>query len=171
MESLTILGKPFHLVFAPTIGAEDLNCAGAKLTAAIKALNANSELLSPEEIKAISQMESLHVSGSADTYLGETSPNGMTLSMDYIHASTYTWLASLIGHEGQHALNTGQFKDKNLWKDEQSAGALQLSLGKKIGFPLNEIKYLENWIVDTNQIAMQQHMETGFKYVQERSGT
>jgi hypothetical protein len=89
---------------------------------------------------------------------------GMALSISYIKASSVAWLASIIGHEGQHHLNAGKYSGANLWKDEQSAGRTGLGIGIKVGFTTSERIYVEQWIDDANRAAMQRHMEQGLKY-------
>jgi hypothetical protein len=88
----------------------------------------------------------------------------MTLSIGYIGRVSAPWLGSLFGHEGQHYLNAGKYSGANLWRDEQSAGRMQLGIGNKIGFSSSERQYLEQWIDDRNRAAMQQHMESGYQY-------
>jgi hypothetical protein len=88
----------------------------------------------------------------------------MTLSFKYIMSSSAAWLASVFGHEGQHDLNKGKYSGADLWKDEQSAGSMQLGIGKKIGFQSHESDSLQKWIDPSNQAKMQKHMEQGLKY-------
>jgi len=87
----------------------------------------------------------------------------MTLSYKYIYNSSAPWLASLLGHEGQHYLNKGKYTGEDQWRDEQSASRTQLAIGNKIGFSASEKQFLEDWADDKNRAAMQERMEKGYR--------
>ena len=103
--------------------------------------------------------------GSKD-YLGATGKHGMTLSIKYIQYPSIStaWLGSLIGHEGQHYLNSGKYSGADRWRDEQSARGTQLGIGEKIGFTPTETNHLREWMDDKNRAKMQDHMDKGYTY-------
>jgi hypothetical protein len=145
-------------------GISDLDATTAltKLRAAVDLICTHASKLDSQALLAIGQITQFTVTGSHACYLGETSCHGETLSTAYIAASSPAWLASLFAHEGQHSLNRGKYHGDERWLDEKSAGTTQLSVGRVVGFSSGEINYLERWITDSNQAAMQQHMQQGF---------
>jgi RHS repeat-associated protein len=163
LTSVTVLGKNVQINYGKKLAASDQLTASNAIGAAAGLINANASSLTADEKKAISQISSFSVVGPR-TYLGATGQHGITLSIRYIKESSAAWLASNFGHEGQHHLNAGKYSGGNRWRDEQSAGRTQLSIGNKIGFTSGESTYLQNWIDSKNRAAMQKHMEQGVRY-------
>jgi RHS repeat-associated protein len=162
LTSVTVLGKTVQITYASGLSTQDQLAASNKISAAAGVLNKNAKKLTKAEKNAIGQITTFSVVGS-NTYLGATGAHGFTLSINYINASSPAWIASLFGHEGKHHLNGSKYTGKNLWRDEQSAGRLQLGIGRKIGFTKAETKHLRKWISPKNKAGMQKHMTQGLK--------
>jgi hypothetical protein len=160
--TLTLFGSQLQLLYQDTLTAPDRQFGLDRLTLTTELLNLHAAQLSPGALKAIGQI-SIFTLADSHTYLGETGPHTMTLSVQYVHSCTAAWLGSLFAHEGQHALNHGLYKGTEAWRDEQVAGTVQLDSGKVLGFGSFEIQYLEHWIAAANQAAMQQHMQRGLR--------
>lgn len=158
---MNLLGTELNLTYAPTLATADAAYALARITAVCQLIDSKTTLLDDSLVMAIRQIKSFTVAGHND-YLGATGCGCETLSIQYIHACSDAWLASLFAHEGQHYLNHGKYKGDERWLDEKQAGTTQLSVGRVVGFSSGEISYLERWIADSNQAAMQQHMQQGF---------
>lgn len=113
---------------------------------------------------AIGQISSIKIT-AAGTYNGATGGGVMSLSTSYLGAAGVgaAWVGSLFGHEGQHYSNMGNasFLGDNQWKNEQSAGRTQLSIGQSIGMAPNQLQYLTNYTQDSNKVQMQEHMVNG----------
>ena len=163
VSSVIVLGQTVAVTYAAGVSDADRLAASNAVVAAVGLINGNAGSLSADEKKAIRQIKSVNIVGP-DTDLGAGGRHGMDLSARYIHDSPTTWLASNFGHEGQHHLNRGKYSGQNAWKDEQSAGAVQLAIGNKIGFSATERTYLEHWIDSSNRVALQRHMEEGLRY-------
>jgi RHS repeat-associated protein len=161
VSSVSILGKNVTIKYYGISDAERLQ-ASKTLLAAIALLNNNADKLTPHERDALAQIAALSVvsTGSALGYYGHAE---MALSPSYMQAASDAWIGSTLGHEGQHALNVGQYAGSSLWKDEQSAARTQLGIGIKIGFTRAEIANLRQWAADSNREAMQQHMLNGLR--------
>ena len=108
---------------------------------------------------AIDAMQVLQVCGNG-IFLGDINHAEMRLSVAYIRNCTVAWLASLVGHEGQHAINHGKFTGTLLWIDEQMACETQMDIGRVIGFAPYESQYLAKWMSSDNKDAMMAHMES-----------
>lgn len=158
---LTVLDKAVGLALIQLELVDSL-FVQSSLLAAVSLINRKQDIFTEDERKAISQISFITITGCSDVYLGETSHTGMTLSIDYMKKASQAWVGSLLAHEGQHALNNGMYKGDDLWKDEQVAGQIQLQVGKKIGFTLSEIAYLENWISPNDKQQMECHMKAGY---------
>jgi RHS repeat-associated protein len=163
LSSVTVLGKHVTIIYDQSLNANDKISASNAISAAAEKINKNVRKLTASEKNAIQQISSVSVVGSK-SYLGATGQGTMTLSVNYLNQASAAWVGSLFGHEAQHYLNAGKYSGADLWKDEQSAGKMQLSIGNKIGFTNAERITLENWIDDKNRAAMQQHMLQGMKY-------
>ena len=163
LSSVTVLGNKVGITYGSGLTDAQRLSASDAIAAAAGVLNKNASSLTADQTKAIGQISSFSVVGPK-TDLGATGKGSMTLSIGYIGRVSAPWLGSLFGHEGQHYLNAGKYSGANLWRDEQSAGRMQLGIGNKIGFSSSERQYLEQWIDDRNRAAMQQHMESGYQY-------
>jgi hypothetical protein len=160
---ILILDKQITLIFKESFSNGDRIYVEKRVMEAADLINKNRGLLIEDEIKAICQISTIIITQAHNVYLGQTNSHEMTLSLDYLWHCSSAWLGSLVGHEGQHALNSGKFKGEDRWKDEQVAGKIQLEIGKKIGFGGIEVKYLEDWILESNKPALAEHMRWGFK--------
>jgi hypothetical protein len=163
LTSVVVLGRKLVLTYDARLSTDEKLEASKALTAAADLLNKNADKLTGDEKKAIDQISAISVVSSG-TKLGTTGNRTMSTSPKYIRDSSAAWLGSLFGHEGQHYLNAGNYSGENRWKDEQSAGRIQLAIGEKIGFTPAETAYLRNYIDDKNRARMQEHMEKGFTY-------
>jgi hypothetical protein len=163
LSSITVLGNKVGITYGSGLTDAQRLSASDAIAAAAGVLNKNASSLTADQTKAIGQISSFSVVGPK-TDLGATGKGSMTLSIGYIGRVSAPWLGSLFAHEGQHYLNAGKYSGANLWRDEQSAGRMQLGIGNKIGFSSSERQHLEQWIDDRNRAAMQQHMERGYQY-------
>jgi RHS repeat-associated protein len=162
LSSVTVLGNNVGIKYSPGLKDAERLEASSAIAAAAAVINNNAGSLTAEDKNAIGQISLFSVVGPKTT-LGATGKHAMTLSIGYIGGVSAPWLASLFGHEGQHHLNAGKYSGRDSWRDEQSAGRTQLSIGNKIGFTSSEGQFLEQWIDDKNRSAMQQHMEQGIQ--------
>jgi RHS repeat-associated protein len=147
LTSVTVLGMNVAITYGAQLSVDAQLAAGNAIAAAAELLNKNAASLTADEKKAIGQISSFSVAGP-NSKIGASGKGSMTLTGQYIKDSSAAWLGSLFGHEGQHYLNHGKYSGVNLWKDEQSAGRMQLGIGNKIGFNENERHTLELWIDD-----------------------
>lgn len=161
ISSVSILGRTIPVTYTTDVSDAARLAASSAITAAANAVNSNADKLTASEKNAIDQVRSISITGSKE-YLG-AKKGGMRLSADYVSDISAAWLGSLLGHEGQHFLNKGHYGGKDLWKDEQNAGQVQLGIGNKIGFTERETQYLQDYIDDKNKDALQKHMK-GLKY-------
>jgi hypothetical protein len=159
---MNLMTRPFIITYSNKLLPEDCLFALERIREAITLINESQSQLSESEIELLKQINSFFVCSATD-YEGATGQHGLTLSIDYIRACSATWLASLFFHESQHHLNTGLWKGEEAWRDEQSAGRVQLEVGVKLGFTPGERSYLEGWTADSNQARMQQHMRQGLR--------
>ena len=163
--TVTVLGNTVNITYDSQLSPAERLATSNRIKAAADAINQQADKLTADEKKAIGQISSFSVVGP-NTQLGATGKGSMTLSIGYIKNPNVSpaGLASLFGHEGQHYLNAGKYSGANLWRDEQSAGRMQLGIGNKLGITQLERQTLENWIDDKNRVNMQRHMEQGFSY-------
>lgn len=161
--SVNVLGRSIAITYGKGLSSDAELAAGRKIAAAVGLIDANADSLTEAEKKAIGKISSFTIAGPG-TYVGATGKGSITLTARYLTESTPAWIGSLFGHEGQHYVNHGRYSGENLWRDEQSAGRMQLGIGNKIGFQSRESRYLEEWIDDKNKAAMQQHMLQGLTY-------
>src|SRR6266850_4439838 len=162
LTAVTVLGNDVTISYGRKLSAADRIAASTYISQAASPINKHENDLTPEAKKAIGQIRSFSVV-EPNTYIGANGSHGFTLDMTRIKLSSVAYLASLFGHEGQHHLNAGKYSGGNLWKDEQSAGSIQLGIGNKLGFTGAERVALEQWIADSNRDAMQRHMKGGVK--------
>jgi hypothetical protein len=134
------------------------------IVAAADLLNKNADKFTADEKKAIREIVVISTTNSPKAYLGMSGIGCMTLSLDYINRNSVAWIASVIGHEGQHSLNFGKYMGEERWRDEQSASRTQMGIGSKIGLSNNEKSSLQNWMNDKNRADMQNHMEYGYTH-------
>ncbi|MGS0998730.1 RHS repeat-associated core domain-containing protein [Rhodanobacter sp. UC4451_H18] len=162
VNQVNILGGKVGVSYSDGVSDSDRVITGKSIQGASNLINSHSSSLSGREKAAIERIRQVKVTGDK-TYLGAVSGDIMSLSASYIKDISEAWLASLFGHEGQHILNAGQYWGDNQWMNEQSAGATQLSIGRKLGFTREEVRYLEKWIDPIgNEKGMQSHMEQGY---------
>ena len=166
LTRITVLGSKVIAIYDLRPSPDDKSKSETAIRAAAKLLNENADRLATDEKRAIGEISSVFVTGSAKAYLGATGRGAVTLSKDYIEDPQVSpaWIASLLGHEGQHYLNKGKYSAENRWRDEQSASKTQLTIGGKVGFSVNERDTLTEWMDDRNRAAMQEHMERGYTY-------
>jgi len=160
---IIVLGNLAKINFNPGMSVADKSATRNTLGEGADLINKNEGSLSQSEITAISNVNSINVLNSHEEYMGATGRGSMSISAGYIQNSGAAWMGSILGHEGQHYLNSGKFTGGNLWKDEQKAGIVQLSIGIKIGMPENQQIALSDWINPSNAPAMQKHMLEGFQ--------
>jgi len=158
-ESITILGQKVSVTYVGLTDKEQQQ-ARDRLVAAAAAINGAANKLTDEEKSAIGEVNTIIVTDSGK--VGATGPHEATLLFRDIPKSSVAWTASLIPHEGQHMTNRGIYTGINLWRDEQSAGRVQLGVGSKIGFTQKERDWLGDWICDGSSIKMQHHMVVGY---------
>jgi hypothetical protein len=161
---VSILGRSVGVTYSDDTAPADRLTASAKISGAASLINAAADVLTVPEKEAIGKISSIDVIGSKTEFLGAVGNGVARFSVAYLGQSSADWVGSLIGHEGQHYLNAGKFSGDNLWRDEQSAGRMQLGIGNKIGFTASESAYLENYTGDSNSAAMQSHMLNGYHY-------
>ncbi len=155
---MTVLDNTVDINYSKKVSSADRLATSRSISAAADLINAAKDLTDDEK-KAIMKIKKFSVVGSG-SYYGATS-NGMTLEAHRIKNSSIAYLASLFGHEGQHHLNAGKYSGSHLWRDEQSAGRMQLEIGRKLGFTATEIRDLMEWTADSNRDALQRHMLNG----------
>jgi RHS repeat-associated protein len=161
ITSVNVLGKDVGITYEDGISNTDKIKAGNLLEGAAARINMAEDVLSDDEKNAIGQVNAVSVLKPGN-YLGAVG-NTMQLTSAYILRQSEAYLGTLFAHEGQHMLNRGKYTGDDRWKDEQSAGAVQLSVGDWIGLPFWESGSLKNWIKDSNKEALQKHMENGHK--------
>lgn len=159
---MRVLGRDVTVHFAADVSPGERAAIGSALASAAGLLDRHAAELGVEARYAIAQIHQISVTSSTDTCLGETGGHSMKLSVSYMHTASTAWLASLIGHEGQHFVDRGKYTGADAWKDEQEASRIQLGIGKAIGFNATEISYLEGWLHADHSIALQQHMKQGY---------
>lgn len=159
---VNVLGQDIAIHYGVEVTDDSRTTVTKTLSSAADLLDRHANDLDTDQKRAIAQIRQMYVTQVPKACLGQTGPHAMTLSIDYIQTASTPWLASLIGHEGQHFLDAGKYVGADAWKDEQKAGLVQLGIGKKIGFSASEIKYLDDWTRSGQNTAMQTHMKQGY---------
>ncbi len=159
LTSVTVLGNNVNITYGRKLSLANRLSASNSIAAAAGLINDHAEELTDDEKKAIGKIKWFSVVGPGSP-VGATG-TGLILGFNSIQMSSPAYLASLFGHEGQHNLNVGKYSGSDLWRDEQSAGRTQLTIGIKLGFSSAERRGLEQWIADSNRDNLQRHMKRG----------
>ncbi|HEY6386976.1 MAG TPA: hypothetical protein VIX91_14975 [Candidatus Acidoferrum sp.] len=132
----------------------------SKVGAAIGVINANWSKLSDQEKATVGNIKSIDVSGSAQRSYVQESTGKLTLTQDYVSKSSKAWLASAMGHDGEHValFNSGGIGASRGLPAEVKAMQFQLQVGTKFGLSATETKYLQGLIQNPSQL--QQYINT-----------
>ena len=161
-STVTVLGRSVAIRYGAGVSGSDRSSIDKAFSSAAILLDRHAKDLDAPGRMAIAQIRKVDVTGSPDTCLGETGGHAMQLSVDYLRTVSPSWLASIIGHEGQHFLDAGRYPGSLSWKDEQKATQTQLGIGRAIGFDAAAIRYLEHWGNASNRAGLQAHMKDGY---------
>jgi RHS repeat-associated protein len=163
VSSISVLGKLVAVNYAAKTSLDGMAEAGRKLSAAATLINDNAKKLNESDRSAIGQVSGVYVSDRTGNNLGWLGAGSISLTAQYIRGESVAWVASTLGHEGQHGLNAqiGIYLGGDMWKNERSASATQLHIGRSLGLSPAEVNRLNDWMA--NPGAMQQHMETGYR--------
>lgn len=166
--AIPILGRTIYVnTFGCKLTVDEENEALAVWQAAAAQINAQANAIPDDAKEAIARVQAIIVPASDATDIGETGHNAadgrfsITLSLAYLRVWSTAWNASLLAHEGGHAVVSGQFSGDDLWKSERYACEMQLKLGTPLHMP--EIPYLESYMaVPAGIPKMQAHMVAGY---------
>lgn len=154
--------NPFNptVTYDKSLSAKDLAADQSKVGAAIGVINANWSKLSDQEKATVGNIKSIDVSGSAQRSYVQESTGKLTLTQDYVSKSSKGWLASAIGHDGEHValFNSGGIGASRGLPAEVKAMQFQLQVGTKFGLSATETKYLQGLIQNPSQL--QQYINT-----------
>ncbi len=147
---------PFNptVTYDKNLSAKDLAADQSKVGAAIGVINANWSKLSDQEKATIGNIKSIDVSGSAQRSYVQESSGKLTLTQDYVSKSSKAWLASAIGHDGEHValFNSGGIGASRGIPAEVKAMQFQLRVGTTFGLSATETKYLQGLIQNPSQL-------------------
>ena len=154
--------NPFNptVTYDKNLSAKDLAADQSKVGAAIGVINANWSKLSDREKATVGNIKSIDVSGSAQRSYVQESTGKLTLTQDYVSKSSKAWLASAIGHDGEHValFNSGGIGASRGLPAEVKTMQFQLQVGTKFGLSATETKYLQGLIQNPSQL--QQYINT-----------
>ena len=116
-------------------------------TVTIGVINANWSKLSDQEKATVGNIKSIDVSGSAQRSYVQESTGKLTLTQDYVSKSSKAWLASAIGHDGEHValFNSGGIGASRGLPAEVKAMQFQLQVGTKFGLSATETKHMKHF--------------------------
>ena len=148
--------NPFNptITYDKNLSAKDLAADQSKVGAAVGVINSNWSKLSDQEKATLGNIKSIDVSGSAQRSYVQESTGKLTLTQDYVSKSSKAWLASAIGHDGEHValFNSGGIGASRGLPAEVKAMQFQLQVGTKFGLSATETKYLQGLIHNPSQL-------------------
>ena len=148
------------VTYDKNLSAKDVAADQSKVGGAVGVINSNWSKLSDQEKATVGNIKSIDVSGSAQRSYVQESTGKLTLTQDYVSKSSKAWLASAIGHDGEHValFNAGGIGASRGLPAEVKAMQFQLQVGTKFGLSATETKYLQGLIQNPSQL--QQYINT-----------
>jgi RHS repeat-associated protein len=147
---------PFNptITYDKNLSAKDLAAAQSKVGGAVGLINSKWSQLSDQEKATIGNIKAIDVSGTAQRSYVQESTGKLTLTQDYVTKSSTGWLASAVGHDGEHVslYNSGGIGNSRGIPAEVKAIQFQLQVGTKFGLSAIETKYLNGLIQNPSQL-------------------